>query len=155
MILEIRNADVVNAILNHPEVRNTVAQLWRGRLDVTDIVSDTRNVVLGDPNYGVGLAKWLAAGVYGIHAAILPEGRGKWARDASREGLRWLFTRTDARILRLRLPSQHHAAKGLARMVGFRFSEHSDEIYELAGRSMPIEIWRCSREEWLTRVNHA
>jgi hypothetical protein len=78
-----------NYLINHPAVRPFVGGDGKSFLDLTPVVSDDKNyLLLGD--HGGFLATWSAPGAYEIHTFILPEGRGRAARELALEARAYL-----------------------------------------------------------------
>jgi len=152
MILE-RTADAqqINAILNHPAVRPDVAGQDDGVLDVADVLARPGHVCLVGQHGGFLIVRY-DAGIYEVHTAILPVGRGEWARDAAAECTRFMFTRTDCVDLITRVPQGHIAAKALTEMNGFRlqFTTPPDTLFR--ERLVPCHIYCLTIQEWATRA---
>lgn len=73
--------ELVNLAANHPNVRPFLGPASLGELDFTDAVADEKNWFLMGEHGGFTLA-WSAPHVYEVHVFVLPEGRGKWAKQA-------------------------------------------------------------------------
>ena len=72
------DAERVNAIVNHPEVRPLAGGDGKSWIDMTKAVGDPQNYTLLGPHGGFCFV-WTAPDTYEVHAFILPEGRGKAA----------------------------------------------------------------------------
>lgn len=81
MLGRVHDAALVNAIVNHPEVRPYVGAPEIGNLDVSELIARPEHWFLMGPHGGFMLA-WSAPDVREVHTFILPEGRGRWAEDA-------------------------------------------------------------------------
>lgn len=79
-----RDAAAINAVINHPAVRPFIGAPEVGALDIAPILARPENLFpFGE--YGGFALVWSAPATREVHTYILPEGRGKWARDAARE----------------------------------------------------------------------
>lgn len=73
-------------MVNHPAVRPFVGAADAGALDVSPLVDRPENLFPFGEHGGFALI-WTAPHTREVHTFILPEGRGKWARDAAQEML--------------------------------------------------------------------
>ena len=137
----------INEIMNHPDVRpwlsdepGYVDMAWK--MARQDIVT----VLMGD--HGAFTAYKLLPGVYEFHTQILPEGRGKWAREFAEAGLLWMFTKTDAYELLTRVPENHRGALFAARAMGLRqdFVDHNQFQYQ--GEMVSSLIHSIRIQDW-------
>lgn len=80
------DAERINAVVNHPEVRPYVGGADLDELDVTPLVNAPEHWFLMDEHGGFMLA-WSAPGVREVHTFVTPEGRGQWAADRRAEML--------------------------------------------------------------------
>lgn len=109
MIKRTFDAQRVNYLVNHPEIRPFIGGDTTLELDLTQAVADPANHFL-DGKHGGFAASWSAPAVFEIHTFILPEGRGGWARDFARagrdyiesQGARHLWTRVDPKASHVR-----------------------------------------------------
>ena len=79
------DADRINYLSNHPDIRPHIGGDGASLIDVTDLVADRDNIFLGG-EHGAFCCTWTAPGVYEIHTLVLPEGRGAWAAQFARCG---------------------------------------------------------------------
>jgi RimJ/RimL family protein N-acetyltransferase len=107
----------LNSVINHPEVRPWVG--GEGEVDVTAQLINPSNVALVNEFGGFILIQH-TPGSYEVHSQFLPEGRGRSAREAMREGFDYMFTRTNCEQVITQVPDNNRAAAGLARLAGFR-----------------------------------
>src|SRR5947209_10090690 len=114
------DAKRLNEIVNHPSVYPWVQGAVTGELDLSDPISDPRNVLLMGEHGGVVFG-WHSPGIYEAHTQVLPEGRGAWSVAMVRAALEWMFTRTDAMEIWTRVPHGNLGARALAKAIGGKF----------------------------------
>jgi RimJ/RimL family protein N-acetyltransferase len=111
------DAEFFNRIRALPEVRPGIG----GDLapDVTDIIADPINYALRTEHGGFILISH-GAGHYSVHSQFAAEGRGQHAIAAMRDGLDFMFTRTDAMRITSFCPDDNLATLMLALKGGAR-----------------------------------
>lgn len=155
------DATRMNRVLNHEAVRPWVANTGDGVLDLTGDVSDHRNILLMGEHGGT-FYKPIQEGVYEVHTAVLPEGRGEWTRKMTAESLRLMFTCSNAYEVVTRVPRGHVAALAAAKRVGMRreFTAANavmfrDKVTDLHVLGIRVQDWASiadglvERGEWL------
>ena len=80
--------DRINQVIKHPEVHRWVMGIDPGRLDAAVAVA-ALIVLFG--KFGGFLFWRISPVVYEAQAAVLPEGRGKWALRAAKQALKYIF----------------------------------------------------------------
>jgi hypothetical protein len=115
-----RSLDVarVNALINPPSDQARL-DLGMAELDATAIIADPRNIVLM-AEYGGAMFIWTAPDTYSAHDFFLPEGRGAWARDASKAMLGMMFDGYGAEMIWAQTPVENRACRLFNRMLGFK-----------------------------------
>lgn len=152
MLIRTHDAGEVNRILNHPAVRPFVADETDGVLDISERVSNQNNVTLiGE--YGAFVCIKYDIGIYEVHTAILPDGRGRWAMDFARDGALYMFTATDCVEILTRVPMGHVAAKALTEAMGFRPLFTTPPECRFRGELVPCHIYTLSLQEWFARAH--
>lgn len=112
------DAAAINRICNHPAVQDGLS-LGQGEIDVTALISDEKNIAfLGE--YGGAMFHWSAPGIYDAHDFFLPEGRGKWATEASLSMLGMMFGAFGARMIWAATPVENKACRFFNRRLGFK-----------------------------------
>ena len=146
MIAPSRDAAFLNRVVNHPAVHPWVSMGLKGDLDITALVEDPRNVFLANEWGGFLL---IAKGdyVYELHTQFLPEGRGKSAYAAGREGCAYMFTKTDCLRIDTYIQLDNPAAERYARVVGFKKWGET----ELHGH--PCYYYVLTLKEWARRLD--
>lgn len=112
-----RSLKLVDAIINHPDVRPTMEQ-GTERITCRMHIYDSRNLFYVN-SYGFAFFKYLAPGFYDLHAGFLREGRGSVAFSSLRSALEAVFTEHGAQKVAAAIPSQLRAARIMCRMLGF------------------------------------
>lgn len=144
----------INEILNNPLVRPDIASLPDGSVDVSTQVADLDNILLvGD--FGCCFFLYVMPGVFEVHSACLPEGRGSWMKDFVNSVLQWMFTRSNAWEITTRIPHGHIAAKALAVGAGFRLEFTREDQCLFRGEKVHIDIYRLDLMDWVERSEWA
>lgn len=141
------SADFANAVLNHPAVRPDVADVADGAIDLTRALDERKCLVLGG-QHGIFVVTCIAAGIWEVHTAILPEGRGAWAREFAQKGASYMFHATDAAEILTRVPQGHDGAERLTKYMGFRYQFTSPPECLFRGEKVPCHIWSLSIQDW-------
>jgi hypothetical protein len=143
-------AEKINALVNAPEIRPDIADMASGKLDLSPIVANTNNVVMTG-EYGGVVLFYIMDGFYEVHSAFLPEGRGKWAMEFLRSGMRLMFTCTNAYNIATRVPEEHLGAKQAALMCGMRKEFSSECVFR--ERLMSCDIYSIDLATWAAQVD--
>lgn len=138
----------INEIANDPNVRPWLG--GEGDLDLTNVVADPANIsFLSNENNGAYVCHKVGDGVYEVHSLFLPSGRGGYAVDCMREGLRYMFCATDCVELRTKIPDNNEMAKGIGRIAGFQEIFRRENCWLASDRktgcsyqSMTMDAWR-------------
>lgn len=143
------DATFLNGVANHADVRPSLGGV--GALDLSQTIADPKNVTL-QGEYGGFVGVRLEPGVYECHSMFLREGRGGYALDAMREGLRYLFTRTDCIEVVTKAPEGNLAALGAARGMGFVVSFRLDKGWPLGdGQFGPVDCMSLPFKKWVAK----
>lgn len=134
------DAAFLNGVINHPEVRPWVG--GEAAINVAEIIANPSNVALVN-DFGGFILIQHTPGSYEVHSQFLPEGRGRRSRDAMRDGLDYMFTRTNCEQVITQVPDNNRAAAGLARLAGFR------ELFRREGAARGPTSYMClTIDEW-------
>lgn len=141
------NADEINYILNHPEVRPDVLSDQTATIDLTEAAKNQQNVFLvGDGQ--IVLCFRIIEGLYEFHVAALPERRGRQIIEFSRLAEIEMFCGTDCVELLTRIPVNHTASEGLAKLRHFKPRwERPDVVFR--GNHVAFRVWSKTMQEWL------
>lgn len=145
------DATFINRVLNDPLVRADIADLSEGVVNIADKVRDEGNVCLVGEHGGFVFLRY-DAGIYEVHSAVLPSGRGAWALAAAKKAVSFMFTATDAIEILTRVPQGHVAADALARAVGFRHQFETPPECLFRGERVPCSILTLTLQEWSVRA---
>ncbi len=150
-IVRATDAVRVNAVLNDYRVRPWVADEGEGDLDVSAGVADPRNVfLLGE--HGGCFFIWLQPGVYEVHTAVLPAGRGAWVRALTETVVWWMFTQTDAYEILTRVPAGHIAAKTAAEAQGLKYEFTRPGECLFLKKRRDLHVHGCRIQDWMARA---
>lgn len=141
----------LNAAANHADVRPHLgAAPELETIDLSPLVTDPANVALDTPHGGF-LVHHIDGGVYEVHSIFAPEGRRN-LRAATAEGLRYVFTATDAHTVRTKVPTYNRAADALAKASGFRevFTREGGGIGP-DGQPCAVSYREITLREWMAR----
>lgn len=130
-------------------INRLVTGSGQGAVDLGSLVDDPRCYALvGDPPLGTHICLQVVEGVYEVHSAVLPEGRGEWTIEFTEAAIREMFTATDCIELITRLPQGVVAASALARRFGFSLRWIGDEMM-YQGHVVPYSVWSLTLMEWI------
>lgn len=142
MIRRTMDSALLNRVINDPSVRpHVVAD--DGIVDVTTVVQNPDNYALVTEHGGFILIRH-EPGVYEVHSQFLPEGRGKHAVAAMREGFRYMFANTDCLEIVTKVCDDNLPADSFAKIAGFkhRFSrENAWNGKRMSYRAITIDDW--------------
>lgn len=148
----VTDATFLNVVANHPDVRPFLGG-GDGVLDLSGLVSSLANVtVQGEHGGFIAISQGL--GVYDIHSLFLPDGRGREAMTLMREGLGYLFLRTDAVELTTRVPSNNASAKALAQLADFTVRFERFKCWPDIGGPFDVATYGLTIEHWAMK-SHA
>lgn len=147
-------ADRINAILNHPVVRPDIADMALGEIDVSGQIAVPENIfLLGE--YGACLFFNVSPGIFEVHSACLPEGRGPWMKAFVECVLKWMFTRSNCWEIVTRVPREHLGAKALTVGAGFRLEFSRDDQCVFRSKKMTVDIYRLNIHDWVEKSSWA
>lgn len=135
MLLRCHDAERVNAVVNHPDVRPHVGAPDAGDLDVTELVARPEHWFLMGEHGGFMLG-WSAPDTREVHTFILPSGRGKWANEARTAMLEYAKEH-GAKVLWTKVPED---AKHVIRYTLQGGMQFTGTVLELFGK--PYQIYR-------------
>jgi len=126
---------LINAVINHPDVRCGVGAPDAGELDVGPLVERPEHwFLMGE--HGGFLLSWSAPKVREVHTFILPSGRGVWS-NLARTAMLDYARQNGAKMLWTKIaPDAKHVAR-FARQGGMQLT---DEVIETFGK--PYRIYR-------------
>ena len=142
------DAERVNAIANHPDVRRWVSTDPDLDLDLAMAVADPANITLTG-EHGAMLFAFLQHGVYEAHTMVLPAGRGEWALNFVQDCLTWVFCRTGAIELMTRVPKGNLAARALAKAIHGVYCFTNPDGWVQDGKAIPADIFSLTIHDWM------
>jgi hypothetical protein len=146
------DARAINVILNHPKVRPFIDSR-DGTINAAPVVENPDNFALAGA-FGTCIFLGVMPGVFEVHSACLPEGRGAWMKAFAEASLQWMFTRTNAWEITTRVPHGHVPAKALTEACGFRLEFTRPECVFLK-ENVPVDIYRLDIMDWAERSQWA
>lgn len=142
------DAKFINMVANHPSVYDWVRGPLTSELDLRPIVEDISNVLLAG-EHGVMMFIHKQMGVYEVHTAYLPEGRGEWGLEFAKKCFKWMFTRTPAIEINTRVPKGNLGALTLTRAMGMEKETQLKNGWILNDAPIPASVWSISVQKWL------
>lgn len=141
------DATLFNRVLNDPSVRPWVADAVEGVLDVSAQVANPHNVLLVGKHGGCLFFK-LMDGIYEVHSAVLPAGRGEWVAEFTRAAGAWLYCHTDCVEILTRVPHGHVGAKAASVKAGMKYQWTRNDMCRFRGVDVPVDIYSTTIFEW-------
>lgn len=151
MIRRTQDAEQLNRIVNHPDIRPFVADMSVGELDLSPQVANAANICLVG-EFGAFLCFKFYEGCYEVHTQVLPEGRGEWTRRFAETGAHYMFTATDCVEILTRVPEGHMPALALTKTMGFRRQFTTPPEVLFLGNRVTADIWSLTIQEWAPRA---
>jgi RimJ/RimL family protein N-acetyltransferase len=144
------DAGFANAVLNHESVYSWVrGPHAEGRLDLSPLVADQRNLLLVG-EHGIAIFAYRVPCVYEWHAAVRPEGHGRWALEAARAALDYVFRETDAVAILAAVPEDNKAARYIVRTLGFGLKQVLPSSWSSDdGEIVSLCVYVLLRREWM------
>lgn len=144
MIKPFHNIDAINAICNHPALRDAVLLGQSADVDVEPLLDSGRAVFLGDEQGGF-LCYREADGVWSVHTQFLPKARGPSVALKAVAAAKWMFQHTDAVSLTTFVENGNSRAKALSLAVGF------EEVAEAQYFGRAGVVLSLSIKEWVSK----
>jgi hypothetical protein len=146
MLERVFTANRINEIVND----DSILPMIKGKhtkLDLTNFAKVKHNVCLvGD--YGCVLFAKLQEGIYEFHTSVLPDGRGTWMIEGSREAFKYMFTNTDAFELLTKCPDGNVPAKAGARAVGCGLKFSTRPTWPIEDKLVPVDVYSILLQDW-------
>lgn len=141
------DGDLTNSIVNHPEVLPTFTDRV-GTIDMRPLAKDPGTIILvGTPPIGAFIFMQIIMGVYEAHGAVMPDGRGAWARELAEDAVRTIFSFTDCIEIMTRIPQGHMATMSLVKHLKFVRRWDRPEI-KFRGQLVPFSVWSLTMQDW-------
>ena len=133
-----RDAHAINAVVNDPDVRPFVGLPDAGFLDITPLVERREHLFPFGEHGGFALL-WSGPGAREVHTFIRKSGRGRWARDAARDGIA-LAVENGTTLLWTRIPDDQPNVRAYAVGMGMK---PTGEVFEYFGKNCAIYAMGC------------
>ncbi|MDE2020519.1 MAG: hypothetical protein KGJ13_09310 [Patescibacteria group bacterium] len=88
-------------------------------------------------------------GLYAMHTAVMPHGRGEIVMEGSKQAFYMMFTQTDCVEILTHCPDGNVAAKAGARASGMRMDWIADGAYPNNGHLVDCEIYSLKITDWI------
>lgn len=131
------DAAEINAAVNHPAVRPFVGEPDAGVLDISPLIVPENLFPFGE--HGGFALIWTAPATREVHTFILPEGRGRWAVLAAREGIA-IAAAKGTRVLWTKIPPNSENVRSYAARMGMA---PTGEVVETLGHPHAIYAMEC------------
>ena len=135
----------VNKLINDPSIKPWVCGPITGYLDIT-VLMDDKNVFFAEDLGGVGFI-FKDEKTYECHTFVLPEGRGKWARERFFQTLEWMFKHTEAEKIVTMCPVNNRMSIGAARMAGFKKYSTIPNSWVYEGKMYDMDAYVYFKEQ--------
>lgn len=143
------NAKRINRVVNDPSVLPEVALPGQENIDLSQLVSDLRNIVLMCDEGGI-VAHWREQGIYEIHTQFTSKYRGIGAVRTVREMVSWLFLNSPAMELQTKIPEVNKSAHGLVQAINGRLEFDRQDVWPLAdGKFCSMDYYALRYSDWL------
>lgn len=140
MLEKSHNIELINAVVNHPDVRPFVGP-GDDMLDLAPLVARPENWFLLGEYGGFGLI-WSAPRVHEIHTFILPAGRGRWAKDAAQELIAFAHKNDDIMVW-TKVPPDQKNVELFTRAAGLKPTGMEVETFDLPYKIYALELTSC------------
>ena len=152
MIIERQyDARKIDGFLNHPEVYEAIAGPHVGPFSMQYLIDQNLGIILAG-EFGGFVVYQTQPGTYGFHTAVVPEGRGRWAMRMFIDGLRWMFTRTDAVELMTHRPAGNLAALTALKRSGASHELTTRPLWPINGILVKMDVYAFRIQEWAKSV---
>ena len=149
----IKDLEAVNRVMKHPDV---YPHTWHdGRVPVEQFTAKNLllcappvHVLIDDQDSFVATFTPDNNIMWVVHDNALPEVRGKYARDAGRAMLDWMFTNTPCLKVIGRTPYTNPRARMFAQMVGFTIEGRLKNAYMLNGKLYDMWVVGICKEDF-------
>lgn len=148
-IAVLRDGWTINRIANHPDIRPWISGPVVGDVDVSGIIANPDNVpLLG--RHGATLFNPIHPGLYDGHIMVLPDGRGAWTKSFLLASIHWMFTRTDAFEIAMRVPVGNFPMRTLVNLVpGAEREGQARYGWVYDHKPVPADLWTVKATDWL------
>jgi hypothetical protein len=142
------NPERINRIIDHPEVHRWVKGVDAGRLD-NALAADALIALFG--KFGGFLFWRVSPTLYEAQAAILPDGRGRWALRAAKQALRYIFEQEGGLEVMAAAPKGDATGRAFIRAVS-RKAKYVGDVANCwvtaDGQFIASEIFSITQKDW-------
>jgi hypothetical protein len=141
------DARYFNSIGNDPAVIDWIAGPLQPPLDLSPVFDDPHNVCL-IAQHGFAIFHQCCRGVFELHGAVVPQGRGRWALNALANALDFMFQREAAVVIVAGIPADNRSARGIVGTIGFRLMHVLPDVWPTATGRVPMYVYALLRRNW-------
>lgn len=132
------NPDILNDVINHPEIFPFVTVENMESVDMSVFFDSPDNICLMSEGGGFVCA-YVDEGIYEIHSLFLPRYRGRYALKAAQEGIAYMFEIIGATKLIGYTPVENKAARRFNRLVGMKIKGLTVKQFTPEGPAIDVE----------------
>lgn len=136
-----RDAARLNALVNHPSVRQTCGGDGASYLDMSPFVANDKNHAFVW-EHGAFLFAWSAPQTYEVHAVVLPEGRGRNAYRMARKGISYIVAEGAERLW-ARVAKGHDALRHYTAQAGF--TRCGTDTLDIGGGPVTYDLYQWKK----------
>jgi len=145
------DASRINEIVNHPQVRPWLTEAGvNSEIDLSRLIANQDNVLLMIDGGGI-LFHWQEPGVYEAHTQFLPSVRGRSALAATRDSIRWMFTRTDCMEILSKVPVHNKGAEVWAQLSGASLDFERQDAWISWDGPVAVRYFALRYHDWVKR----
>ena len=144
MFMPVKDPEIINKILNHPDVYPWVCGPMTGYLDCAPFFEKKENAMFAGDGWAAAFLK-IADGIYDLHSMSLPEKRGKETIKIARDLIDFFFDNYQANVLTTMCPVMNRGAIGLARICGFKKYDTLKDFYPYMGKMYDTDLYMRRR----------
>lgn len=134
------DASEINAAINHPAVRPFVGAPEIGAVDISPLLTDENLFPFGE--FGGFALIWTAPATREVHTFITPEGRGRWAAEAAREGIA-MAAEEGTRRLWTKIPPDADNVRSYAARMGMKATGETVVTFGIPHAIYAMECGSC------------
>jgi RimJ/RimL family protein N-acetyltransferase len=148
------DAQPVNELCNSPDVRPYLGGFLDEPVDLTNVISNTNNVVLEMDGF-VGIYVAIQPGLFEVHTQASKDARDAGlVLPAAKASLEHMFLKTNCIEVITRVPKANKAARALVQATGFKLQFEVAQGWQVNGEVMPCDIYAISLTDWLNIGEH-
>lgn len=136
-----------NAFANHPDIYPHIRGNRTDALDFSAHAANRDNYFFCSAHGGVMFLK-LMPGLYEMHTAVLPSGRGAMMKEGAAQAFYAMFTQSDCVEILTHCPQNNLAAKLGAKSVGMSLDWRVEGYYPVGKSFVSSDVYSLKVMEW-------